>query len=236
MPLHPDSAEIPVLRARRRGLAGIALALPLLLAACSPQPDGGTGAAPSAEASAQCSDDDYDYVALEMVSCDQARDAVGGVVSSGRKTHISVEDGRTACTPGSGRWTCTFAGQDSPATIELEPKDPDQDPLADAAAISRADPEAGDPSEAPEVTGLGTYADTVDAQCFNDDDDFAEVRGLECSEVDALMQEFLDQEVEGTMGHVRCTQGTDVFDDGARETWSCLALDEDGGSFIAYSR
>ena len=72
-------------RARRRGLATMALALPLLLAACSPQPDDSSadaaGAAPSAAPSASscpsasgegtdettgCTDDAYDYVALEM--------------------------------------------------------------------------------------------------------------------------------------------------------------------------
>ena len=242
-------------RTRRRGLAAVVLALPLLLVACSPQTDTDTadtvGAAASpttsasdstspspeaAESTAECSDDAYDYVALEMVDCEEAQEAVSGVVSSGKKTHLSVEDGKTACTPGSGRWTCTFAGEASPATIELEPKDPDQDPLADVAAVSRTDPDAADPSDAPEVTGLGTYAENVDVQCSNDDYDFADVSGLDCSEAEGIMQEFLDQEVEGTIDDVRCTQGTDLFDDGTRETWSCLRLSEEGGSFIAYSR
>lgn len=31
-------------------------------------------------------------------------------------------------------------------------------------------------------------------------------------------------------------QGTDLFDDGIRETWSCIRLTEEGGSFTAYSR
>lgn len=235
-------------------MAAIVLTMPLLLAACSPQPDDDSadtvGAAPSAASSASssptasedadetagCTDDAYDYVALEMVDCEQAQEAVSGVVSSGKKTHLSVEDGKTACTPGSGRWTCTFAGEASPATIELEPKDPDQDPLADVAAVSRTDPDAADPSDAPEVTGLGTYAENVDVQCSNDDYDFADVSGLDCSEAEGIMQEFLDQEVEGTIDDVRCTQGTDLFDDGTRETWSCLRLSEEGGSFIAYSR
>lgn len=251
MMLRCDPAHASALRSRRRGAAAIALALPLLLAACSPQTDTDTAdtvgaapstsgsASPSAEApdgSAECSDDDYDYVALEMVDCDQAKEAVSGVVRSGRRTHISVDDGRTACTPGSGRWTCTFAGEATPATIELEAKDPDRDPLAEAAAITSTDPDAANPSDAPDVTGLGTYAQNVDVQCSNEDYDFAEVSGLECSDAEGLMQEFLDGEAEGTIGDVRCTQGTDLFDDGTRETWSCLRLTEDGGSFIAYSR
>ena len=135
MMLRCDPAHASAMRSRRRGAAAIALALPLLLVACSPQTDTDTAdtvgaapstsgsASPSAEApddSAECSDDDYDYVALEMVDCDQAKEAVSGVVRSGKRTHISVEDGRTACTPGSGRWTCTFAGEATPATIELE--------------------------------------------------------------------------------------------------------------------
>ena len=79
----------------------------------------------------------------------------------------------------------------------LEPKDPDQDPLADAAAVSRTDPDTADPSDAPDVTGLGTYAENVEVQCSTDDYD---------------------------------------FDDGIHETWSCMRLTEEGGSFIAYSR
>ena len=114
-----------------------------------------------------------------MVDCDQAKEAVSGVVRSGKRTHISVEDGRTACTPGSGRWTCTFAGEATPATIELEAKDPDRDPLAEAAAITSTDPDAANPSDAPEVTGLGTYAQNVDVQCSNEDYNFADVSGLE---------------------------------------------------------
>lgn len=73
-------------------------------------------------------------------------------------------------------------------------------------------------------------------QCSTDDYDFADVSGLECSEAEGLMQEFLEQKVEGTMDDVRCTQGTDLFDDGIRETWSCMRLTEEGGSFTAYSR
>lgn len=160
MMLRCAPAHASALRSHRRGLAAVVPALPLLLAACSPQTDTDTAdtvgaatssapsasgsASPSAEAaggSGECSDDDYDYVALEMVDCYQAKEAVSGVVRSGRRTHITVEDGRTACTPGSDRWTCTFAGEATPATIELEAKDPDRDPLAEAAAITSTDPD-----------------------------------------------------------------------------------------------
>lgn len=41
------------------------------------------------------------------------------------------------------------------------------------------------------------------------------------------------QEIEGTMDGVRCSQGTEAFDD-ARETRVCM--DGEGGSFIAYGR
>lgn len=112
-------------------------------AATSSAPSASGSASPSAEAaggSGECSDD-YDYVALEMVDCYQTKEAVSGVARSGRRTHITVEDGRTACTPGSDRWTCTFAGEAALATIELEAKDPDRDPLAEAAAITSTDPD-----------------------------------------------------------------------------------------------
>ncbi|WP_144790679.1 hypothetical protein [Kocuria palustris] len=262
---HITVASRAALRPIRRGAAAV-LALALLLSACTPQPDDtqaeAAGGDPSDEQSApsaapseaqaevtpsaeetaddagQCSDDDYDYVLLELVSCDHARKAVRGVVDNGKKTHLSVEDGKTACTPGSGRWTCTFAGEKSPATIELEPRDPEDDPLAETGSVTALEPESGaaNPSKAPGVSGLGTYADAVDAECFNDDYDFADVQGLDCAEVDDVMQGFLDQQVEGVMDGVRCNQGTEAFDDGTREMWACIRMDGRGGSFIAYAR
>lgn len=240
---HITVASRAALRPIRRGAAAV-LALALLLSACTPQPDDtqaeAAGGDPSDEQSApsaapseaqaevtpsaeetaddagQCSDDDYDYVLLELVSCDHARKAVRGVVDNGKKTHLSVEDGKTACTPGSGRWTCTFAGEKSPATIELEPRDPEDDPLAETGSVTALEPESGaaNPSKAPGVSGLGTYADAVDD----------------------VMQGFLDQQVEGVMDGVRCNQGTEAFDDGTREMWACIRMDGRGGSFIAYAR